>query len=128
LVLTLAGLAERKIARATFYFIAQKLNALHNEDESYRRYIEENNVKKKRDREIAHREQPEDWPKQGDERISYPVLTISLAKAIRTMKKFDAHVMGEDAYIQWRRMRSNRYDLTMPARAKYLLLGFLVGE
>lgn len=125
LILTLAGLAERKTDRATFHFVANKLNALHLEEEAYRKYIEQNKLKQKRDREIAHREQPEDWPEQGDIRISYLVLTVSLARAIRLMKKTDAHVMGESAYTQWSRMRKKRYDLTMPARAKYLLLGYL---
>lgn len=123
LILTLAGLAEKKVARATFYFLAQKLNTLHNEDDTYRRLIERHQLKKKRDREIAHREQPEDWPKAGDVRISYAALTRAVASAVRIMKKFDAHVMGERAYVQWHRVRAKRYDLTMPARAKYLLVG-----
>ena len=128
LILTLAGLAERKTARATFHFAAKKLDAFHSEEEAYRKYIEQNKLKHKRDREIAHREQPENWPEQGDIRISYLVLTVSLARAIRLMKKIDAHVMGETAYTQWSRMRKKRYDLTMPARAKYLLLGYLAGD
>jgi len=128
LILTLAGLAERKIARATFHFVAQKLDALHSEEEAYRKHIEQNKLKQKRDREIAHREQPEDWPEHGDIRISYLVLTLSLAKAIRLMKKIDTYVMGDSAYMQWHKMRKKRYDLTMPARAKYLLLEFLLGD
>lgn len=128
LILTLAGLAECKIARATFHFAAKKLDTLHSEEEAYRKFIELKKLKQKRDREIAHREQPEDWPEQGDIRISYSVLTVSLAKAIRLMKKIDAHVMGKPAYTQWHRMRKKRYDLTMPARAKYLLLGYLASD
>lgn len=128
LILILAGLAERRITRATFHFAAQKLDALHVEEEVYRKYIEQNKLKQKRDREIAHRELPEDWPEQGDIQIPYSVLTVSLAKAIRIMKKIDGLVMGETAYIQWHRMREKRYDLTIPARAKYLLLGYLGGN
>lgn len=128
LILTLAGLAERKVDRATFYFIVQKIDGLHADEDNFRKYIEKNNLKQKRDREIAHREQPLDWPKYGDIRISYSVLTISLAKAIRLMKKIDAKVMGNRANDQWHKMRKKRYDLTMTARAKYLLLEYLPGE
>lgn len=128
LILTLAGLAERKLDRATFYFAVQKINALHSDEEKFRRYIEINNLKQKRDREIAHREQPLDWPKHGDISISYSVLTIALAKAIRLMKKIDANVMGDNANNQWHKMRKKRYDLTMPARAKYLLIEHISGE
>lgn len=128
LILTLAGLAEPKIARATFHFATEKLDNFHTEKEAYRKYIERSQLKKKRDREIAHREQPEDWPEKGDIRIPYSVLTVSLAKAIRLMKKIDAHVMGDSAYTQWHIMRTKRYDLTMPARAKYLLLGHFASD
>jgi hypothetical protein len=128
LILTLAGLAERKTDRATFFFAVQKINALHSEEEIFRKYIEKNKLKQKRDREIAHREQPLDWPAQGDIRISYSVLTKSLAKAIRLMKKIDTNVIGDKAITQWHKMRKTRYDLTMPARAKYLLLEYMAGE
>ena len=127
-ILTLAGLAERKLDRATFYFVTQKIDALHSDEEKFRKYIERNKLKQKRDREIAHREQPLDWPKRGDIRISYSILTIALAKAIRLMKKIDSNVMGDIAAEQWHKMRSKRYDLTIPARAKYLLLEYLSGE
>lgn len=128
LILTLAGLAERKLDRATFYFVTQKIDALHSDEEQFRKYIELNKLKQKRDREIAHREQPLDWPKRGDIRISYSTLTIALAKAIRLMKKIDSNVIGDTAIEQWHKMRSKRYDLTIPARAKYLLLGYLSAE
>jgi len=128
LILTLAGLAECKVDRATFHFVVQKINALNFDEQKFRKYIEKNNLKQKRDREIAHREQPLDWPKQGDIFITYSVLTVSLAKAVRLMKKIDVHIMGDRANNQWHRMRKKRYDLTMPARAKYLLLEYLSGE
>lgn len=128
LILTLAGLAERKTDRATFHFATQKIDALHSEESDFRDHIVKGKLKQKRDREIAHREQPLDWPKHGDIRISYAVLTKSLAKAIRLMKKIDTNVMGDAAINQWRKMRKKRYDLTIPARAKYLLLEHMAGE
>jgi len=127
-ILTLAALAERKVARVTFHFASQKLHILRPEEEEYRNFIEQAKLKQKRDREIAHREQPEDWPEVGDIRIPYLKLLQALAMAVRLMKKIVKEEMGDNAIVQWQRMRKKRYDLTMPARAKYLLLGYLGKE
>lgn len=125
LVLTLVELSELKIGRATFYFASEKLSALQDDVREFRRFIVVHKLKEKRNREIAHREQPEEWPQKGGLRVGYVVLTVALAKAIRLMKKIDFEVMGEDAYLRWHEMRKKRYDLTMPARAKYLLLPYM---
>lgn len=122
LVLTLAELSEQKIGQTTFFFASEKLGALQDEVQAFRRFIAANKLKEKRNREIAHREQPEEWPKKGDIRISYNTLTVAVAKAIRLMKKIDSEFLGPESFVQWQKMRAMRYDLAMPARAKYLLL------
>lgn len=125
LILTLAELAEPKVGQTTFHFAAKKLGSLQREVEDYRTFVVSNSLKEKRNREIAHRYQPEQWPKKGDIRISYAKLTVALAKAIRLMKKIDTVYLGVAAQSNWHAMRKKRYDLTMPARAKYLLLPFM---
>jgi hypothetical protein len=127
LVLTLAELSEPKIGQTTFYFASEKLGKLKDEVQEFRRFIVVNKLKEKRNREIAHREQPEEWPKKGDIRITYLTLTVAVAKAIRLMKKIDSEFMGNKAFAKWQKMRAMRYDLAMPARAKYLLLPHMVG-
>lgn len=122
LVLTLTELSEQKIGQTTFYFASEKLGTLHGEVQKFRRFIVANKLKEKRNREIAHREQPEEWPQKGDIRITYTTLTVAVAKAIRLMKKIDSEFLGKEAFVQWQKMRAMRYDLAMPARAKYLLL------
>lgn len=127
LVLTLAELSEQKIGQTTFYFASEKLGALKGEVRDFRRFIVANKLKEKRNREIAHREQPEEWPQKGDIRITYATLTVAVAKAIRLMKKVDSEFLGKEALAQWQKMRVKRYDLAMPARAKYLLLPYMSG-
>ncbi len=126
LVLTLAELSEQKIGQTTFYFASEKLCTLHDEVLEFRRFIVANKLKEKRNREIAHREQPEEWPKKGDIRITYVTLTVAVAKAVRLMKKIDSEFLGKETFVQWQKMRAMRYDLAMPARAKYLLLPYMV--
>ena len=127
LVLTLAELSEQKIGQTTFYFASEKLGTLQGEVQEFRRFIVMNKLKEKRNREIAHREQPEEWPQKGDIRITYATLTVAVAKAIRLMKKIDSEFLGKEAFVQWQKMRAMRYDLAMPARAKYLLLPHMAG-
>lgn len=126
LVLTLAELSEQKIGQTTFYFASEKLCTLRDEVLEFRRFIVANKLKEKRNREIAHREQPEEWPKKGDIRITYVTLTVAVAKAVRLMKKIDSEFLGKETFVQWQKMRAMRYDLAMPARAKYLLLPYMV--
>lgn len=127
LVLTLAELSKQKIGQTTFYFASEKLGVLQDEVLEFRQFIVANKLKEKRNREIAHREQPEEWPQKGDIRIAYATLTVAVAKAIRLMKKIDSEFLGKEALVQWQRMRVMRYDLAMPARAKYLLLPHMAG-
>lgn len=126
LILTLAGLAERKTDRVTFHFAAIKTGEFLCEEDKFRKFIERNKLKQKRDREIAHREQPLDWPEQGDVIITYKVLLKALAMAIRLMKKIDVKINGIKSIEQWHKIRKRRYNLTFPAKAEYLLLNFIV--
>ncbi len=124
----LSELADPKIGRTNFYFTAKKLHVLEFEVQYFADFVVRNKFREKRNREIAHREQSEVWPDRGPIQIHYRSLVKGTAMAVRLMKRFDQIVIGPTARVQWQRMRQRRYQLTVPPRAMYMLLPYLMGS
>jgi hypothetical protein len=121
----LSELADPKIGRTNFFFVATKLNALETEVKEFSAFVVRSGLREKRNFEIAHRHQPETWPKRGHLRIPYRTLLKATAMAVRLMKCIDRIALGPVSTVQWQRMRKRRYELVGPPRALYLLLPYL---
>lgn len=127
LIAELVELGDEKIGRTNFHFATQKLQRHGDEAQRFSRLIVAKQLRRKRNVEIAHREQPEKWFDDRPIRIPYKTLVRALGMAVRLMKRIDRFVLGPAAPFLWleaRKKRRNR-DLVAPARAAYLLLPYL---
>lgn len=124
LIAALSELAETKTGRTNFFFAEQKFGLPHDRTEVYRKFVSSNGLDKKRNREIAHREQPRMWmdPDLFPTHIPYRVLVKVLAMAVREMKKIDLLHLGPAAPYLWAEVRRKRYQYVSPARVAYILL------
>lgn len=125
LVARLVELGDEKIGRTNFYFAARKLQKLADEASQFAKFVVANNLRRKRNQEIAHREQAERWFEDRPISIPYATLVKATAMALHLMKKIDRAVLGPAAPYLWREGRKKRGDLIAPARAMYLLLPYL---
>jgi hypothetical protein len=124
IVARLAELGEEKIGRTNFYFACQKLSACLDEASRFSARVSKE-FRRKRNQEIAHREQPEKWFDDPPIRIPYSDLVRVLASAVRLMKMIDRKVLGPASPYLWQEGRKTRYELIAPERAMYLLLPYL---
>jgi hypothetical protein len=122
IVARLSELAEPKIGRLTFYFVAEKLGKLEAEVRAFRSFITREKFQQKRNHDISHKELPEKWAKHGPIRIPYRTLRRAAGHALRLMKKIDRIVLGPSAPYVWVEMRKKRYQLMAPACAAYMLV------
>lgn len=124
LIAQMAELGEEKIGRTNFYFATQKLKCHIQEALGFSKFIVAHKFRRKRNMEIAHREQPEKWFEDRPIRISYGTIVKALGLATRLMKKLDRVVLGPAAPYLWHEARKKRKQgvLLAPARATYLLL------
>jgi hypothetical protein len=122
LVGRLSELAEAKVGQLTFYFAARKLGIFEKEAEAFSQYIVKQRIRDKRNRDVSHKQLPEQWTDHRDLYIPYPVLLRAVALAVRLMKKIDRHVLGPSAPYVWREARKKRYAFMVPPRAGYMLI------
>lgn len=121
----LSEIAEKKVGRLTFYFAAQKLQTLDAEVDAFEKYIVRHDIRRKRNRDVSHKELPEKWSDHRSLRIEYGVLLRAVAMALRLMKRIDRKVLGPSASYCWREARKRRYAYMSPPRAGYLLIPHL---
>jgi hypothetical protein len=124
-VARLSELSNAKIGRLTFHFASAKLNALHGEEDSFRRFIQHHRFEEKRNYDISHKELPEQW--SGHQFISIPYTTLvhGVARASLLMKKIDRLTLGPSAPYLWHEMRKKRYSVMNPPSTMYLVLPHL---
>src|SRR6267154_5280873 len=122
IVARLSELAGEKVGRLTFFFAAAKLNALHSEENSFRRFIRSQRFEEKRNYDISHKELPEQWSEHKFISVPYRRLVEGVARASIVMKKIDRLVLGPSAPYLWRQMRKKRYSVTNPLNVAYMLL------
>ncbi len=124
LIAELVELGDEKIGRTNFYFTAKKLQRHADDAERFSRFVVAKQLRRKRNAEIAHREQPEEWFEERPIRIRYRTIIQGLGMAVRLMKKIDRVALGPAAPFLWLEARKKRRDLELvaPARAMYLLL------
>lgn len=125
LIARLSELADQKIGRTNFYFAARKLKGFDSDASAFTKFIIANKLRQKRNQEIAHREQPEQWFEYRDISIPYRTLLKATAMALHLMKRIDRAVLGPAAPFLWRQARKKRYDLSGPPRAMYMLVPYL---
>src|SRR5258705_8005600 len=125
IIARLSELANAKIGRLTFHFASAKLNALHNEQDAFRRFVQRHRFEEKRNYDISHKELPEQWSEHQFIPIPYKTLLKGVAHAFRLMKKIDRLAIGPCAPYLWNEMRKKRYSVMNPPSAMYLLLPHL---
>lgn len=122
LIAKLAELGDEKVGRTNFYFATVKLNALGNQMREFAKFVVSKQFRRKRNQEIAHREQPEQWFEDRPIQIPYRTVVRGLAMAVRLMKAIDRVHLGPAAPYLWGEARRKRGQFLAPARAAYLLL------
>jgi len=125
IVARLSELSTAKIGRLTFHFASAKLNALHAEEDSFRRFIQRERFEEKRNYDISHKELPERWSDHQFISIPYRVLLRAVARASSLMKKIDRLSLGPAAPYLWQEMRKKRYSVMNPPSSMYLVLPHL---
>ena len=125
LIAKLAELGDEKVGRANFYFATLKLHALSDEASMFSKFTVSKQFRRKRNQEIAHREQPEQWFEEHPIHIRYRTILRGLAMAVRLMKAFDRLHLGPAAPYLWSEARKKRGHFIAPARVAYLLLPHL---
>ena len=127
IVARLSELAEKKIGRLNFHFASEKLNKLGMETDEFIKYIKKNNFKEKRDKDISHKELPEQWSDHRYLHIKPKIILKGIAIAHCLIKKFDNLHLGPSAKFLWYEMRKKRYEpMPMPSpKSGYLLLPYL---
>ena len=124
LIAKLAELGDEKIGRTNFYFASQKLATHHNDAKKFTKFTVARQLRRKRNQEIAHREQGEKWFEDRPIHVPYKTILKGLALAVRLMKRIDRVALGPAAPFLWHEARKKRGDLVAPARAMYLLLPY----
>jgi hypothetical protein len=124
LVASLSELAEEKIGRTNFHFAEVKLGLALTSVRQFRKFVERNNFRRKRNQHIAHKEQPEQWLDHGliPIHIKYRTLLKALALAVRAMKAIDYVHLGPTSPYLWAEVRKKRYEFMLPGKVGYILL------
>ncbi len=124
LVARLSELAEEKIGRLNFYFVAEKLGKFHDDVKLFSGYIDKNGFRKKRNQSISHKELPEKWEDhKAPIHIPYRVIVRAVAHALRLMQRIDRAVLGPSAPYLWREVRKRRYKpIVSPPRVQFMLV------
>lgn len=125
LIANLAELGDEKVGRTNFYFATLKLNDLAEEMRNFSKFVVSKKFRRKRNQEIAHREQPEQWFEDRPIHIPYRTVLRGLALAVRLMKAIDRLHLGPVSPYLWGEARKKRGQFLAPARAAYLLLPYL---
>jgi len=121
----LSEIAEKKIGQLTFYFAARKLSLFEAEAEAFEKYVKKHEIRRKRNRDVSHKECPEKWTDHQDLHIPHKVLVRAVVMSIRLMKQIDRKVLGPSATYCWREARKRRYTYMSPPRAGYMLVPHL---
>jgi hypothetical protein len=122
----LSELSSSKHGRLNFNFAADKFKIQKDEIKKFYNYLDNKNLRFRRNKNIAHKEISPSW-KQIDPKpaIRNRVLLRAIAWSISIMRQFDKAYYGEDYRKLWKAERERRYDLEMPAAAKYLILPYV---
>lgn len=121
----LSEIAEKKVGQLTFYFAAQKLQAFGMETDAFEKYIVKTGIRRKRNRDVSHKELPEKWSGHSHLRIPYGIQLKAVAMALRLMKRIDRKVLGPSSPYFWGEARKRRYTYMSPPRAGYLLIPYM---
>lgn len=121
-VARLSELAEKKIGRLNFHFASTKLDALKDETDRFIKYIKGNKFREKRNKDISHKELPEQWSDHKYIHIKPRIILKGIAMALRLMKKYDDIHLGPSAKYSWYEVRKKRYEPMSPPKVGYLLL------
>ena len=125
IIAKLAELGDEKVGRTNFHFASLKLNALADETRDFAKFVVAKQFRRKRNQEIAHREQPEQWFEDRPIHIPYRTMLRGLALAVRLMKAIDRLHLGPASPYLWGEARKKRGEFLAPARTAYLLLPHL---
>ena len=126
IILRLSELSSSKHGRLNFHFASDKFKIQKQEVNEFKKYLQEKHLIFRRNKNIAHKQMSPKWG-QIDPRpfISNSALVKAIAWAISIMKNFDKVLFRDNYKLLWKEERKKRYELDMPAAAKYMLLPYV---
>lgn len=128
IVARFSELAESKTTRLTFYFAQIKLEGKANikpDVTEFKRFIEKNKFKDRRNQFISHKEIPE---KRSDYKEIYiPMQTIGkcLSLAVKLMIKIDKIFLGPSTIYLWRETLKKKGEPLLPLNVNFMLLPYV---
>jgi hypothetical protein len=128
IVSRLSELSEQEIGQLTFYFAQQKLLDrvdLKSDVAEYKKFVEKNHFKAKRNQFISHKQLPEKWTEHKDIFISIPKIGKCVALAVKLMIKIDKIFLGPSAIYLWRETLKKKSAPMMPLHTIFILLPYM---
>lgn len=117
----LSELAQQSNKTLNFYLATQKIGKLNSEYEEYREYIVNNKFKARRNKYISHKTLPLTWSgHKAAYSIPYVTIVKAIAKALILMKMIDNIYIGQNAKLNWQKLRDTRYSYEITARVRYM--------
>ncbi len=124
----LSELAEIEIGQLTFYFAQQKLQDkvdLGPMVSEYKKFIDKERFKDKRNQFISHKQLPEKWTEHRFINISVPTIGKAVALAVKLMILIDKVFLGPSAIYLWREVLKKKTAPMRPLHANFLVLPYM---
>jgi hypothetical protein len=128
IVSRLSELAEQEIGQLTFYFAQRKLEDkidLSTDVLNYKKFVEKEGLKDKRNQFISHKQLPETWTDHKDIFISIPTIGKCLSLAVKLMIKIDNIFLGPSAIYLWREVLKKKTPPMRPLNTNFMLLPYM---
>lgn len=125
IVSRLSELAEQEIGQLTFYFAQRKLEKqddLSSDVLEYKKYVEKERFKDKRNQFISHKQLPETWTEYKIIYIPIPTIGKCLSLAVKLMIKIDKIFLGPSAIYLWREVLKKKTAPMRPLHTNFMLL------
>lgn len=128
IVSRLSELAEQGIGQLTFYFAQRKLEYkvdLSIDVLEYKRFVDKERIKEKRNQFISHKQLPETWTEHKIIDIKISTIGKCLALAVKLMIKIDNEFLGPSAIYLWREVLKNKDAPMRPLHTNFMLLPYM---
>lgn len=125
IVSRLSELAEQEIGQLTFYFAQRKLEKqvdLSNDVLEFKKFVDKERIKEKRNQFISHKQLPETWTEHKIIYIPIPTIGKCLSLAVKLMIKIDKIFLGPSAIYLWREVLKKKTPPMRPLNVNFMLL------
>jgi hypothetical protein len=128
IVSRLSELAKQGIGQLTFYFAQQKLVDkldLSPDVSEYKKFVEKNYFKSKRNQFISHKQLLEKWTDHKEIFISIPTIGKCVSLAVKLMIKIDKIFLGPSAIYLWRETLKKKSTPIRPLKVNFMRLPYM---